>query len=302
VFTFGDHVAELRDRFPRVPPPEAEAFVWQAVKDVFNDFPWSFAIKEGKLVTEDLYNTGTVELTNGSTAVTLTSGTWDTTWASRRFAGEGRSENYGITISTSTTGTLDYAWQGEDDPAATYAIYRDVYALPTDCDYGKAYFVIDPNDNRVIHQKDFGVFTRRKINENAISTTGTPEILTYVGLTAAGVPQVQFGPQAPSDARVYTLLYFQKPTRPTLLTSIIAPAFPESYEDIIWRRAVWQAAVHPRYRQADWQRYFTEYHDRLFEAQSKLNGSNEISRRIPGTNPATNDPDSFWAPRVEYVG
>ena len=299
-FSIGDHVAEFRDRFPRVPPIEADAFIWQAVKDVFNDFPWSFAIKQGVLITEDSYTTGTVAVTNGSTAVALTDGTWTAGWEQRRIAVSGRAENYGITITGAATGTLDTAWQGEDDTDATYTIYRDTYDLPTDCDYGKAYFIVDPNENRCLHMKDYGLFTRRKIAENAISTTGTPEIVTYVGLGSDAVPQIQFGPQAPSESRLYTVLYFAKPTQPVSDASLVSPAFPESYEDLIWRRAIWQASVHPRYRQANWQQYAVEYYDRLFEAQSRLNGKSEITRRIPGTRPDAFDMDSYFSPSVEY--
>lgn len=300
MFSFGDHCDEFTDRFPRIPPLEAEAFVWQAIKDLFNEHPWIFALKTGYVTTEALYATGTVALTQNSTAVTLTGGTWVTSWttapSTRRFVGPGRSESYGITISTSTTGVLDTPWMGANTTAGTYTLFRDTYALPSDCDFGKVYFLLDTTQGRVLPMKDYGVFMRRKAAENAFAITGTPEIATLASLTATGVPQVQFGPQAPSTAEIYTLIYFQKPTKPTSRSSAVVPAFPEAYEDLIWRRAVWQAAVHPRYRRAEAPLYQQEYYDRLFEAISRFDGQSEIRRIVQGTVP--NLP-SDW---LDYVG
>lgn len=308
MFTFGDHVRELTSRFPKCPPAEAEAFTWQAIRDLFNDHPWSFALKEGRLLTEAPYSTGTVAVTNGSTAVTLTGGTWLTSWttapSSRRFATSSRNEPYNITITSGTTGTLDVAWQGDTNTATTYSLYRDIYAVPADCDFSKAYFIFDPTRNARLAQKDFGVFVREKMGSAAMSITGTPYWITRVALTATGIPQIQFGPQAPGTAENYVLFYFQMPTKPTSLASGITPGFPQAYEDLIWRRACWQLAAHPRYFSPARESFLRqEFYDRLFEAMSRFDGLNEINRTVPGTSPMLpgDSLDYPAIPRVTYL-
>ena len=284
-FTFGDHVKELRNNFPEVSPNDADAIVWQAIKDVFSDAQWSIAIGQSMLQTEAMYDTGTILLTNGSTSVVLTGGTWVTSWStapsSRRIIAGGFSEDYGITITSGTTGTLSSPWPHDTDPDGTYQMFRETYVLPSDCDESQLIAVLDTARTSSIRVKDFGYFTRRKV-EDGFTGPGQPEIATAVTMTTAGLAQLRFHP-APSEVEVYPIYYFRKPTRPTGPSSLILPAFPERYEDLIWRRALWNAAVHSRYKREDWMDYQQQYWDRHFEALSNLDGGPVITRIIAGT-------------------
>ena len=301
MFTFGDHVRELRNLYPEMSPNDSDSIVWQAVKDVFSDAQWSFAIGQGWIQTEAMYETGTVLLTNASTAVVLTGGAWVVSWStapsSRRIIGEGFSEDYGITITGVTTGTLDAPWPHATDATATYQMFRETYVLPSDCDESQLIVVLDPAQGGTIHVKDFGVFMRRKV-EDGFTGPGVPEIAAHVGMTSTGLPQLRFHP-APSTVETYPVFYYRKPTRPTGPTSLISPAFPERYEDLIWRRAQWQAAVHPRYRREDWFDLQQTYWDRQFEALSSFDGGPVMKRMIMGTQVhPSRDPDDFTNLRV----
>lgn len=301
MYTFGEHVKELRNDFPEVSPNDADAITWQAVKDVFSDAQWSFAIGQGVIRTEASYSTGTILLTENSTAVVLTGGTWVTSWStapsSRRIIAGGFAEDYGITITGASTGTLDASWPHATDTAATYQMFREVYVLPSDCDESQVIIVLDPAQGGTIRVKDFGVFMRRKI-EDGFAGPGTSEIATPVTMTTTGIPQLRFHP-APSTVETYQVAYFRKPTRPTGPSSLIAPAFPERYEDIISKRALWNAAVHPRYRRDDWQMYHDAYWDRYFEALSSFDGGPVMRRIIAGTSVnSVRDPDEFTNFRV----
>lgn len=291
MLSIADHMHKLRSRFPKCGPNEAESYTWQAIIDLCNEHSWSFLLKDGKIQTEALYNTGTIAVLNGSQAVTLSvDGTWLTSWtttpSTRKIMIAGRAEAYNLTVTGANTGTLDSNWLGDDNATASYTLYRDTYPLPVDCDFGREYFLLDPARNRDVKLIEFGTFHRAfSMMQNV---PGLPWAACRVGLTTVGatvgVPQLKFGPQPPSSAETYALLYFQKPVKPTALTDYPSPLWPERGEDLIYRRARWQYAED--HDLANVNRLRDTYSSRFFDVQSEFNGKNEMTRRIRNTLPS----------------
>lgn len=296
--TYKDHVNQLIQKYPQCEWHLADAMTWQAAILVYNEHPWSFCVKEGRIQTEAIYTIGTVALTLNSTAVVLTTGTWDPTWVNRRFIGQGRSEEFDITINSTTTGTLANAWIGDTNLTATYTLFRDTYAVPSDCDYGREYFILDPARNRLIRLKDLGVFIRAKAN-SVFSGVGYPYAIsgfgyagggypvwaTRVAINSSGVAQLRFGPDAPSTVESYPVIYYGAPQR-TTFTQPITPLIPAAFEDMVWRRARWLYAEERGRSYRERNDLKAIYYDRYGEAVKACDGGAEVERYINSNYPA----------------
>lgn len=280
---FGEHIGMLISQYPQCESHTAESITWQAIIQVYSEHPWKFCIKEGRIVTEPSYATGTIQVTNGSTAIVLTGGTWDPAWTNRRINIAGQSETYDMAAILSGSGTLLQPWAGAGNAAATYTMYRDVYSLPADCNMGRDYYILDPNRNRCVRMKDYGVFMERKTG-NTFSNSTSEFWCTRVGMTAAGAAQLQFDPP-PTDGDVFPVLYFAAPVKPTAYTSPILPLFPAQFEGLIWRKARWLFAEERRkWRERD--QFRAIYYDHFYDAVKILDGGAEIERIIRRQHPS----------------
>jgi hypothetical protein len=282
---FGEHIGLLISAYPQCETHTAESIVWQAIIAVYNEHPWPFCVKEGRIVTEGSYATGTLQVTNGLTAVTLSDGVWDPTWTLRRIDIAGRSETYDMATILAGSGTLVQPWQGEDNAAATYTMFRDVYSLPTDCNMGREHYILHPASGRCVRHVDYGVFLERKARGQAQTYANGTGIYwcTRVGMTAAGAAQLQFDPP-PSTVETFPIIYYATPPKPTAYTSLITPLFPPQYEDLIWRKARWLYAEERRkWRERD--QFRAIYYDRFFDAKATFDGGAEIDRVLRGAHP-----------------
>lgn len=278
--TYGDYMKEVGRIFPQIGPGERDDLVWKAIKDICNENDLSFMIAEGRIVTEPEYDTGTVAVTSGGTAVTLTGGTWTIGWENRKIVIEGQPEVYDITIPASTTaGVLGAAWEGDTDSGLTYRMFRDKYAVPSTCEFSKELLIWDTDNDRKMDIVDFLAFQREK--RSAEFSGGTPTCVARVDLTAAGVPQLVFGPDVPSEKIVYTIDFYKKPTKPANAAASLSPAWPDAFERVIWERAIWQyadAKSHPRRFEFE-----QRYKKSIFAMNAKFNGADEMSRRVART-------------------
>jgi hypothetical protein len=106
--------------------------------DVYNAHPYLFLRKNppGALVTVAPYTTGTLAVTNGSTAITFGTppGVGLGSFAGRKLVVTGWPEFYRIATHAAGAGpaTLDVAYQGPDAAAAAFTAYKDEYDLATD--------------------------------------------------------------------------------------------------------------------------------------------------------------------------
>lgn len=135
--TYGDEITRLGDYTGLTPglvasPGDAGSLrvcrgaLDDAYRRLMAAADWSWLFYEDAFSLEAAYSTGTVSVALAGTTVTLTGGTWDTTWASREI--QIGNEVYPITIATSSTGTLP---RGAVVAAsgATYTVFRRKYSL-----------------------------------------------------------------------------------------------------------------------------------------------------------------------------
>lgn len=131
--TFGQVKHRLTQMFPSVSLDLIEGWVNDRYSEILGELPWTRQNLTVTLAINAPYTTGTVAVAIGGTAVTLTGGTWDSTMDRRGFRVTGRNEFYAFTFLTSTTGTLDRAYEGPTVTAAGYSIFQNIYQLPSDC-------------------------------------------------------------------------------------------------------------------------------------------------------------------------
>lgn len=83
------------------------------------------------LTTTAPYSTGTVAITKGATAVTLSGGTFAASTEGQLIKAEGESTWYGFTYGSGSTGTLGSAFAGTTLTAGTFELAYAYYDLPT---------------------------------------------------------------------------------------------------------------------------------------------------------------------------
>jgi hypothetical protein len=168
--TYGQLKLRMVQMFPGLSLDLIEGWINDRHAEILGELPWSHQDVQGMLITTAPYTTGTVAVTNGSAAVTLTTGTWTTAMTGRAFRVTGRSEFYEFTRVTDTTGTLDRVYEGTTSSAAGYSIFQHIYPLPADC--------------RLLNEDAFSDalgglkrFTHAQLNESDPSrkATGTPQ-------------------------------------------------------------------------------------------------------------------------------
>ena len=97
-----------------------------------------YLMTDGFITTIAPYTTGTASVTVGSTAVTGTTTVWTALMVGRKIRFGSDTAWYRIATRTSNTAiTLESAYQGTTNTAATFEIYKDEYKLPADMDVYK---------------------------------------------------------------------------------------------------------------------------------------------------------------------
>lgn len=107
----------------------------------YHDWPYYLDFKNGVITTNDDYVTGTIDVTNGSTAVTGNSTVWTSAMVDRKIRVSSERPYYRIaSINTGAqTLVLDRAYQGDTGTAQGYAIFQDEYRLNPDVDKYKSF-------------------------------------------------------------------------------------------------------------------------------------------------------------------
>jgi len=104
-------------------------------KDFWDESDWSWKQKTGYFQTVDVYNTGTVSVTNGNKTVTGTGTTWTSAMVGRFFRVEGTEDWYEIIAVGSTTSlTLRQNYLQATASSKDYKIYKKYYYLHPDVD------------------------------------------------------------------------------------------------------------------------------------------------------------------------
>lgn len=92
---------------------------------------WDGMREENTITLLADYQTGTVEVTNGSTTVTGTGTTWTAAMDGRKFKVTDDDDVYTFTYVSATSGTLDRAYLGDTDTSANYILWKEAYLLRT---------------------------------------------------------------------------------------------------------------------------------------------------------------------------
>lgn len=181
----------------------AKWMVNEAVQDVATVFPWSWLEKEWQVTTIASYSTGTVTVTNNSTAVTGSG----TTWISNHVGGHIRVADgdhyYRISaVGSATTITLDTAYVGTTASGATYEIYKDEYDLGTDVwSVVSARYMDTPIQ---VVNEDAYHFDWLHPDPNA---KANPTTMVMFGTTSPSTWRVKFYPIPTSAAQIYVKGY-----------------------------------------------------------------------------------------------
>lgn len=143
---------------------------------------FSWAERSATLVTQDDYNTGTISISQGSTALTGTGTTWNTNnvfgvanvRTTGRFVINGGSEVYGVsTVGSDTSVTLTSAFTQADVTDGAYLYFEDEYALASDFLRPLDMQFFDHNrEVELINRREFRMrYPRNKITGKPIVST-----------------------------------------------------------------------------------------------------------------------------------
>lgn len=217
--TIGTLKFRLTKMFPGVDIDVIEGFIADRYSEILHELPWSRLEKTTILQTTAPYTAGTVALTNGSAAVTLTSGTWTSGMTSFAFRVAGRDEIYTFTYVSGTTGTLDRAYEGSGVTAAGYSIFQYVYRMPADCrqldDGAFSEFTLGP-----LAMLSFGELQRAF---PSFPATGSPRIWAPYMDDSSSPPRVQVALYPVPDTSIgIPLTYTSEGTTPTASSAITA--------------------------------------------------------------------------------
>ena len=130
--TFGEVRFQCQKRFPGVDSDVLDSLINERYRRALRKLDWRRLRVQAVLQTVAEYTTGTVAVTEGSTALTGTDTVWTAAMSGRAIRIGSDDEYYQFTRTADTTGTLDRAYEGEDDTEATYQIWQSIYVMPTD--------------------------------------------------------------------------------------------------------------------------------------------------------------------------
>lgn len=143
---FQSIVGKVKLRCPDAPQFLAEDWVRQAFSEISTYRNWSWLFSYSQFLIPAIYNTGTVTVTRGSTAVTGSSTVWTSDMVGRQFRIGVGSPIYTITqVLSNTALILDQPYGGTSDSALDYQIIL-VYLTPPS-DFVSFISVWDPNFN-----------------------------------------------------------------------------------------------------------------------------------------------------------
>ena len=102
------------------------------VRDIPSRFEWDWLHKTASLTLSARYNTGTVSLIQGSSAVAGTNTIWTSAHTGMKFTVPSTNEVYTFTRTGATTGTITPTYLGVTASSLSYVIFQDTYTLADD--------------------------------------------------------------------------------------------------------------------------------------------------------------------------
>lgn len=138
----------IADWILRMNPSASREFVVDAARMVHDQICrhdlWNFRLAEGYITSVVDYATGTVDVTQDSTALVGTGTTWTAAMVGRHFRVSSGSPDYLIDAFTSATALeLVAVYVGATAVGSSYTIRKKWYSLPWDFDKGEAFYESD---------------------------------------------------------------------------------------------------------------------------------------------------------------
>ena len=130
--TYGDIRFRLAQQFPGL-TDLLDGWIADRYAAILDRLNWERRRVVGTLQTVAPYETGTVSVQKGGTAITGTGTDWSEDMTGRTIRIANRPEIYTFTAMDEDSGKLDRAYEGDTDAAASYRIFQSVYSLPADC-------------------------------------------------------------------------------------------------------------------------------------------------------------------------
>lgn len=127
--TLGEIRFQLLQRHPGISLDIIDRAVINRYQEILDALPWSRLDQEQAIVSTVEYATGTVDVSNGGTAITGTGTTWDATMDGRIIRIAASAEFYSFTFVDATSGTLDRGYEGDTDTELAYRINKNLFTL-----------------------------------------------------------------------------------------------------------------------------------------------------------------------------
>lgn len=179
-----------------------------AQQDIAGRWPWPFLQSRASLATIADYETGTVAVSAGGTAVTGTDTVWTTTHGDGSYymQFDGANDWYKVTARGSNTAiTIGTAYQGTSAlTASTYILRKFFYSLGSTVD--RILDIRNWNTPVKLVQVDYGTLDYMRPNPESVNS-----VVAYVafGLDSSG--NLQLTPYGfPSDARLLEIRFLQR--------------------------------------------------------------------------------------------
>lgn len=191
---------------------------------------WNWLIKDSVIQTVTEITTGTVNVTNGSTSITFSSG--PVASVANWYIRFGDTENwYEIASHTAaaTAATLSNSFIGTTDTVATYTLRKVYYSLPSDT--GKVLDMRETLSDRKIEYVPVRQLDRFVPDR---TVTGHPAYYSIIGMNSSKLFRVEFHP-VPSDAQNISVRYYQVASE--MSADSDTPLIPEAFHDVL----VWDA-------------------------------------------------------------
>lgn len=249
-------------RVPLAPVPLVQQAINVAYRRAVRGFRWNAQRATGEFFVPAPYATGTVTLTNGSTAVAGVGTTWTSAMTGWQLVVGGLAPFYTFTQTSATTGTLDRPFEAAADGSGLAYSLQLIYAQPA-ADFLQFEVVVDPANSFRLYlswnQSDLDRVDPRR------SATGTAWALSATAMSAnASIPKYELWPR-PTGPKAYTYRYQRQPADLSALTD--TPIIPID-GDVLREGALAELALWPG-TTAERNPYFSpqlhESHERRFQ-------------------------------------
>lgn len=105
-------------------------YINNRLQAMMSEFPWTRLDSQTTIQVPAFYDEGTIAVSEGDTALTLTDGTFTAAMDGRRIRIASRQEFYTFNFLTGSTGELDRDYEGDDETEATFRIWQAIFTLP----------------------------------------------------------------------------------------------------------------------------------------------------------------------------